>query len=337
MLSALLDLRMRNHRTREHVVAPGPEQNPHQLSLRPAAGLPDRRAAASATFQPDRPPMLSYRHAFHAGNHADVLKHAVLIHLLNYLVQKDKPLWYADTHAGAAIHALDSSAAMKNAEFESGIGRLWSRTDLPVPLGEYLAQVRAVNPGGVLRCYPGSARIAAQMLREKDRLRLFELHSTESRGLQEYFCHAGPRVIVQAGDGFDGLKSLLPPPSRRGLVLIDPSYEDKRDYLRVRDPLRDALQRFATGVYAVWYPVVQRRESHQLPAMLKKLPARNWLHAGLTVKAPSADGYGLHGSGMFVLNPPWTLPGMLRKTLPCLAGVLGQDAHAGYQIESDLS
>jgi len=281
--------------------------------------------------------MLSYRHAFHAGNHADVLKHIVLVHLLSYLAQKDKPVWYVDTHAGAAIHSLDSAYALKNSEFESGIARLWNVPDVPAEAAEYLAFVRSLNPDGILRNYPGSALIAARRLREKDRVRLFELHSTESRELQRHFDANAPRVIVQAADGFDALKSVLPPVSRRGLVLVDPSYEDKDDYLRVRDSLRDALLRFATGVYAVWYPVVQRRESFQLPVALKKLAAKHWVHVTLTVKTPSEDGYGLHGSGLFILNPPWTLPGMLKELMPYLVRKLGQDSGAGYQLESEFS
>ncbi len=129
--------------------------------------------------------MLSYRHAFHAGNHADVLKHVVLVHLLRYLTQKDKPLWFIDTHAGAAAYALDQDYAAKNAEYESGIGRLWPREDLPQAVAEYVAQVRALNPDGVLRRYPGSPQLALQLLRKQDRLRMFELHSTESRLLQQ--------------------------------------------------------------------------------------------------------------------------------------------------------
>ena len=281
--------------------------------------------------------MLSYRHAFHAGNHADVLKHAVLVHLLAYLAQKDKPFWYVDTHAGAAGYALDEAWAQKNAEYESGIARLWDRKDLPASIAPYVAQVRALNPDGRLRTYPGSSQIALRMLREQDRMRLFELHSTESRGLASHYAKDSPRVMVQAGDGFDGLKSVLPPPSRRGLVLVDPSYEDKRDYARARGALEDALRRFATGVYVLWYPIVQRSESERFPEQLKQLQRKDWLHASLTVKSPAADGYGLHGSGLFVLNPPWTLPAMLGEALPCLREVLGQDPGAGFELESDLS
>ncbi len=281
--------------------------------------------------------MLSYRHAFHAGNHADVVKHAVLVHLLAYLTKKDKPLWYVDTHAGAASYALDEAWALKNAEFQTGIGRLWPRKDAPALLAAYLDEIRDFNPDGKLKVYPGSSQVAMRLLREQDRLRLFELHSTESRGLKEQFAGNAPRVLVQAGDGFDGLKSVLPPPSRRGLVLMDPSYEDKRDYARARAALEDALQRFATGVYVLWYPIVQRRESEQFSASLKRLQRKDWLHVALTVKAPAADGFGLHGSGLFVLNPPWDLPAMLAEAMPYLVKVLGQDASAAYELESDLA
>lgn len=281
--------------------------------------------------------MLSYRHGFHAGNHADVLKHAVLVHLLAYLVKKEKPVWYIDTHAGAAGYALDEAWAQKNAEFETGISRLWPRQDAPRLLDAYLAQVRALNPDGTLRFYPGSAQIAMQLLREQDRLRLFELHSTESRGLKDHFANDSPRVLVQAGDGFDGLKSVLPPPSRRGIALIDPSYEDKRDYARARAALEDALRRFATGVYLLWYPIVQRKESAQFPDQLKRLQRKDWLHVALTVKAPAPDGFGLHGSGLFVLNPPWDLPALLAESMPYLVKVLGQDASARFELESELA
>lgn len=281
--------------------------------------------------------MLSYRHAFHAGNHADVLKHVALVHLLRYLAQKDKPLYFVDTHAGAAVYALDEGYATKNAEFENGIGRLWARPDLPAPVADYVEQVRALNPDGLLRRYPGSPQLAMQLLRPQDRLRLFELHSTESGLLIQHFHRGGSRVMAQAGDGFKAMQAVLPPPSRRALVLIDPSYEVKTDYRRVLAALRDAQKRFAAGVYAVWYPQVQRRESREFPAMLKRLQKNDWLHASLTVKAPVAEGYGLHGSGIFILNPPWQLPQALRLALPYLAQVLAQDTGARFSLESELA
>jgi len=280
--------------------------------------------------------MLSYRHGFHAGMHADVLKHVILVHMLHYLVQKDRPLWFVDTHAGAAVYALDEGYAARTAEFETGIGRLWKRKDLPAPVAEYVEQVRALNSGGSLHTYPGSPQLAMQMLRKQDRLRMFELHSTESRLLQQHFRDQAPRAIAQAGDGFEALQAVLPPPSRRGLVLIDPSYEDKGDYKRVIEALSKGLKRFRTGVYAVWYPQVQRHESRRFPGMLKHLQENDWLHVTFTVKGPVAGGLGLHGSGMFVLNPPWTLSKALRQAMPYLVRVLGQDGTARFVLESDL-
>jgi 23S rRNA (adenine2030-N6)-methyltransferase len=279
--------------------------------------------------------MLSYRHGFHAGNHADVLKHFILVQLLGYLLQKDKALWYVDTHAGAAQYALTDSTALKNSEFESGIGKLWGKRNLPKSLDAYVAQVRRANPdSSKLRIYPGSPQIALQMLRPQDRLRLFEKHGTEIRILQQNLAGEERRAIVYAGDGFDGLKAMLPPPSRRALVLIDPSYEDKTDYKRTKQTLVDALVRFATGTYAVWYPLVQRRESRQLPNSLKLAGADDWLNVSLTVKAPAPDGYGLHGSGLFVVNPPWTLVETLRQAMPWLVDALAQDHEATFLLES---
>ncbi|HCE10373.1 MAG TPA: 23S rRNA (adenine(2030)-N(6))-methyltransferase RlmJ [Oxalobacteraceae bacterium] len=292
--------------------------------------------------------MLSYRHAFHAGNHADVLKHVVTIQLLHYLNQKDTPYMYIDTHAGAGVYALDAGYAAKNAEYETGISRLWDRKDLPPPLAEYVGLVKAMNPSGKMRYYPGSPYCADQVMREQDRLRLLELHPSESKILQDNFrkldAHAaaqgersatrGKRVMIQKGDGFVGLKALLPPPSRRGLILIDPPYEDKDDYRRVKESLSDSLTRFATGTYAVWYPVLQRMESRQMPDKLKRLQANGWLNVTLSISTPSPDGFGLHSSGMFVINPPYTLEPILRDLMPYLVKVLGKDEGAGFTLES---
>lgn len=283
--------------------------------------------------------MFSYRHGFHAGNHADVLKHLVLVQLLQHLMQKEKPLWVIDTHAGGGGYDLTAGYATKNAEFETGIGALWTRDDWPQAVASYLEQVRALNPDGALRLYPGSPQIAAQMLREHDHLRAFELHPTESRLLGAYF-DAQPRAVsrrvsVQATDGFAGLKAVLPPPPRRALVLIDPPYEDKGDYRKVIHALKDALKRFATGVYAVWYPQVQLIESREFPHQLQRLAQQSgtgWLHTSLTVKAAVPGGHGLHGSGVFVFNPTWTLSDSLREALPYLLEVLGQDEAADYEL-----
>jgi 23S rRNA (adenine2030-N6)-methyltransferase len=292
--------------------------------------------------------MLSYRHAFHAGNHADVLKHLVLIQLLRYLNQKETPYMYIDTHAGAGVYALDTGYAAKNVEYETGIAPLWDRKDLPVAIADYVQLVKAMNPSGKMRYYPGSPYCADKIAREQDRLRLFELHPSDGKILEENFrkveAHAaaqgqrpaarGKRVMIQKADGFDGLKALLPPPSRRALVLIDPPYEVKDDYRRVKDTLADALTRFATGTYAVWYPVLQRMESRQLPDKLKRLPGNGWLNVTLSISGPAPDGFGLHSSGMFVINPPWTLEPLLRELMPYLVKILGRDAEATFTLQT---
>ncbi len=277
--------------------------------------------------------MLSYRHAFHAGNHADVLKHLVLVQLVRYLAQKEKPFWVIDTHAGAGLYALDVGYATKLAEFETGIGKLWGRKDLPAPLAEYVKLVRELNPDGKLKLYPGSPWFALHTMREQDRLRLFELHSSDGRLLQKNFSDEGRRVTIETSDGFAGLKALLPPAPRRGLVLIDPSYEVRDDYRHVLHALRDQLPRFPSGTYAVWYPQLPRIESKELPDKLKRLIGKNWLHVALTVRTPSSDGVGLHGSGMFIVNPPWTLHSTLQQIMPYLVTQLGQDAGAKFILE----
>lgn len=281
--------------------------------------------------------MLSYRHAFHAGNHADVLKHLVELELLRYLAQKDKPYWYIDTHAGAGCYELDSGYAAKNAEFESGIARLWDATDLPKALAEYVAMVRHFNPDGALKLYPGSPLVALYALREQDRMRLFELHPTDHAILEENFAGNGARVLMQKADGFGALKALLPPPPRRACVLIDPPYEEKQDYQRVVAALQEGLKRFATGTYAVWYPQLQRSEAVQLPGQLKQLPIKSWLHVALSVQRPSADGFGMHGSGMFVINPPWTLHATLQEVMPLLAARLGQNGEGSFILEQQAA
>jgi 23S rRNA (adenine2030-N6)-methyltransferase len=269
--------------------------------------------------------MLAYRHAFHAGNHGDVLKHVVLVQLLQHLNAKDKGWRYTDTHAGAGGYALNSPSARLKREHEAGIGRLLDRTDLPPPVADYLGLVRGLpgqSEGRTLRLVPGSPQLAYTLMRPQDQLRLFELHPSDHRLLAARF--KGQRQVeVMRADGFDGLKSQLPPPTRRGLTLIDPSYEGERDYARVLATVRDALTRFADGVILVWYPQVGKLGSRELARRLTALAPRSWLHARLTV-APSAGGFGMVGSGVVVLNPPHTLHAALQGTLPWLAEALGQ-------------
>ncbi|NDI84324.1 23S rRNA (adenine(2030)-N(6))-methyltransferase RlmJ [Undibacterium crateris] len=292
--------------------------------------------------------MFSYRHGFHAGNHADVLKHFVLVQLIQYLNQKDTAYTYIDTHAGAGLYALDSGYATKNAEFETGIGPLWGKTDLPPALAEYMKLIKDLNPSGKLRYYPGSPFCAEKILREQDRLRLFELHPSEIKVLSENFrkldAHQaeqgkrptvrGKRIIISDTDGFDSLKTLLPPPSRRALVLIDPPYEVKDDYRRVKSALDEAVKRFPSGTYAVWYPILQRMESRELPEKLKRVECKEWLNVSLSISGPAPDGFGLHSSGMFILNPPWTLVATLKEVMPYLVAVLGKDKQAKFEIQT---
>jgi 23S rRNA (adenine2030-N6)-methyltransferase len=277
--------------------------------------------------------MLSYRHAFHAGNHADVLKHSVIVQLLRHLGQKEKAYWYIDTHAGGGVYSLTEGFATKTGEFETGIGRLWNARDLPPLLADYVSEVKALNTDGTLHFYPGSPYLAWRTMREQDRARLFELHSTEIDELRHNFRDAGRRAMIFEGDGLEGIIKLLPPPPRRGLVLIDPSYEDKRDYPRTLNCLEESLKRFATGTYMVWYPQVTRLESQRFPEQLKRLQPKNWLHASLTVSKPPVDGFGLFGSGVFVLNPPYTLAAALKEALPYLVESLGQDGKAGFKLD----
>lgn len=281
--------------------------------------------------------MLSYRHAFHAGNHADVLKHFVLTQILQHATQKDKPLWYIDTHAGAGMYALDSGYAMQNAEYASGFARLWDAADLLQPLEDYVQLVKTLNPGAQLRRYPGSPAVADALLRKEDRVYLFELHPNDSKLLKQRHQTPSRKTMIDSKDGFAGLKALLPPASRRAVVLIDPPYEEKQDYERVVEALQDSLKRFATGTYAIWYPQLQRAEPQRMLEKLKKLELKNWLNVSLTVQTPALDGFGMHGSGLFIANPPWTLPTILQETMPLLVELLGQDKGASYTLESRIS
>ena len=294
--------------------------------------------------------MFSYRHAFHAGNHADVLKHTVLLAVLRHLTQKDTAFTVFDTHAGAGLYRLDGDYAQTSAEAAEGFLKLAAST-LPNPvapiLQDYLDMVASFNKAGSHKVYPGSPFIIQSLLRDRDKLKLFELHPTDSKTLTANIAQleAGRQVAILREDGFEGIKKFLPPPSRRALVLCDPSYELKGDYGRVVTMVADALQRFAIGTYAVWYPIIPRPEAHDLPKKLKTLAnkaGKSWLGATLTVKsskllqddAGETIRPGLPASGMFIINPPHTLRASLQLALPQMVAALKQDANATFTLES---
>ncbi|MGI9133262.1 MAG: 23S rRNA (adenine(2030)-N(6))-methyltransferase RlmJ [Rhodoferax sp.] len=294
--------------------------------------------------------MFSYRHAFHAGNHADVLKHTVLLAVLRHLTQKETALTVFDTHAGAGLYQLDGDYAQTSAEAAAGYLKLVAsvpQAPLAPALQDYLDLVAGFNPHGGHSIYPGSPFIIQRLLRGRDKLKLFELHPTDSKSLAANIAQldAGRQVAILREDGFEGLKKFLPPPTRRALVLCDPSYELKSDYGRVAALVADALQRFATGSYAVWYPLIARAEAHDLPKKLKTLAQRAgkpWLGATLTIKsgklrtddAGSVLRPGLPASGMFIINPPYTLQAALAAALPQMLALLRQDSNAAFTLEA---
>jgi 23S rRNA (adenine2030-N6)-methyltransferase len=298
----------------------------------PGGAAHGRQRVPAAAWQ--HPSMLAYRHAFHAGNHADVLKHIVLMQVLEHMNAKDKGWRFVDTHAGAGGYSLRSDYASKHAEYEQGIARLWGRDDLPPAVARYVDAVRRFNGGNRLEQYPGSPAFAHMLMRPQDQLHLYELHPTDHRILASYL-GAEPGVQTHMADGFAAIRRELPPPTRRGLLLIDPSYELKADYGRVLVAVREALERFADGGVIVWLPQLQLLEAAQLPQRLTRAagPARKgWLLAQLTVAPATARGFGLLGSGVFVINPPHTLEPALRGTLPWLARVLAQYDGASARV-----
>ena len=280
--------------------------------------------------------MLAYRHAFHAGNHADVLKHIVLTLVLRHMNAKPKAYRLIDTHAGAGGYSLLGDHARKKREFDHGIARLLERDGWPPAVADYVDLVKQFNGGGRIEQYPGSPALARLLLRPGDQHRLFEIHPTELRILAAYLVDA-PGAEVIDRDGFDALKGQLPPPTRRGVILMDPSYEGRADYGRVIASLREALERFAEGVYIVWYPQVSKLEAAQLPKRLISLAPKGWLHASLTVQESNEPGFGLNGSGVVVINPPHTLRAQLQATLPYLTQVLGQYPQAHHLLEHRAS
>ena len=283
--------------------------------------------------------MLSYRHAFHAGNHADILKHALLSRIAIGLLAKEKPFSYIDTHAGAGIYSLDGEWAQKTGEADRGIVQLLECADLPPLLAPYRDLCAEFYRSG--HRYPGSPAIVRSFAREQDQLTLLELHPTEIENLRDNLS-GDPRVHIHHRDGYSGVLALSPPTPRRGFALMDPSYETADDYARTAETLIALHRRWPVGILALWYPIVARRDGEL--SLLKErfaaaglpgiLTAELWVREGADTEASapvdekeSTEGYGLLGSGMLVINPPWKLESELTSFLPWLAdrfGVIGQ-------------
>jgi 23S rRNA (adenine2030-N6)-methyltransferase len=264
--------------------------------------------------------MLSYRHSFHAGNYADVLKHCVQSLIIESMKEKEKPFLYLDTHAGAGRYLLGSEQAEKTGEYLEGIARIWQRDDRPADLQPYLSVVDALNSQGTLRYYPGSPLISRHLLREQDKLHLTELHPSDFPLLRNEF-NRDPRAKVLRADGFGQLKSQLPPTTRRGLILIDPPYELKTDYQAVVAGIKEGYKRFATGIYALWYPVVLRQTVKRMINELQATGIRRILQLELGIR-PDSDQRGMTASGMIVINPPWKLENQMATLLPWLQEAL---------------
>jgi len=277
--------------------------------------------------------MLSYRHAFHAGNFSDVLKHLVLIAILQYLKQKEAPFYYHDTHAGAGIYAMAHPYMQKNREYRGGIGRLWRSTPKSPLIKDYIDIVHQVNPDGNLAIYPGSPEIAARLLRRSDRAWFGERHRSDFQFLSEHYAKHRS-VHCEKLDAWVGLKAKLPPRERRGLVFIDPAYEIDSEYKHVYTGIAEALQRFATGIYALWYPVVDVKKTDKLIRRFVESEIEGILHIRLGITGTDI-GPGMHASGMLVLNPPYTLAKTMQQTLTELVLLLGDDKRTGqFLVES---
>lgn len=273
--------------------------------------------------------MLSYRHAFHAGNHADVLKHAVLLHCLNYLKKKDAPFLYVDTHAGAGAYKLNEGYATKKQEYKEGVSKLLQEEGLPSFLNDYCALVKSFNNTSVPEVYPGSPLIAKEVLRHNDQLRLHELHPTDFELLQQNF-ESDHRATVIKKDGLRGMIRAFPPPSRRALVLIDPPYKIKNDYHVIPYAIDDALFKFKTAIILIWYPMLNNRLYEELKNALSQVYPERWLNVELTVNNQNK---GMFGSGLWVINPPWDLPSTIESSKSELPSVLGQDESAALTLD----
>lgn len=268
--------------------------------------------------------MLSYRHLFHAGNFADVFKHALLARLLLALQKKDKPFCYLDTHAGTGRYDLGHAWAQKAREYQGGVARVWQRADAPPLLAPWLEAVRAENPDGRLHFYPGSPLIVRRLLRPGDRMVLSELNKTDCARLKDLF--AGDRqVSVHLLDGYQALKAFLPPPERRGLVLLDSSFDRAGEFARIAAALQSGHRRWPTGLFAIWYPLMEPAAMRVFARDVADTGIRGILRLEIRVEAESW-GATMPGCGMLLVNPPWQFEDEARPLLDWLAQALGRTA-----------
>lgn len=275
---------------------------------------------------------MNYRHAFHAGNFADVFKHAILLALLDALLAKDKPLCYFDTHAGRGRYELDDERANKTGEWRDGIGRLFDARDVPKPLQRYVTAIRAFNPDGALHTYPGSPLLAANAMRNTDSLVLCETQPEEADALRALLRN-DQRAHVHQRDGYAAMNALLPPAEKRALVLIDPPFEAQADEFRIiGKALGSARTRFPTGVFAVWYPIKRRAAVMPFQRWLAARDWRNVLLAELLVQ-PDDSPLRLNGCGIAIINTPWRLDATLASMLPALKSTLAQSTGASHRLQ----
>jgi 23S rRNA (adenine2030-N6)-methyltransferase len=271
--------------------------------------------------------LLSYRHAFHAGNFADVLKHSVLTLVLEYMARKDKGFTYIDSHSGAGMYSLNDEYAQKTGEYKDGIAKILEAVDdenFPEALMPYIELLEKLNTeNGELEIYPGSPGIAKQFMRRQDSAHLFELHPTDIQHLTE-FCARWNKSHVKQSDGYQGILGLIPPPSRRGVILIDPPYELKEDYTKAVKTIVKAYKKFTSGTYILWYPVVTRERINAMEKDFSRSEVKNLLQVEFCLKDDS-DQYGMTGTGLFIVNPPWQLESQLTEILPYLKTKLGEE------------
>lgn len=267
--------------------------------------------------------MLSYRHAFHAGNFADVLKHSVLSLVLDYMTRKEKGFSYIDSHSGAGMYQLADEYAQKTGEYKEGIEKIINDDEAPESLECYLSLINSLNLNSELEVYPGSPGIAKAFVRRQDSSHLFELHPTDIQHLED-FCDRWRKVFVKQSDGYQGVLGLLPPPSRRGVVLIDPPYELKEDYQKAVKTIIKAYSKFSTGTYILWYPVVKRELIDEMSESFTTSSVKNLLQVEFCLE-DDTDEYGMTGTGLFIVNPPWQLSQQLEEILPYLKTKLGSN------------